>query len=51
VGATLTLDGFGTGYTGDAFGIRPLSDAVETLRQIAQLRRNSIAHGGICIFG
>ncbi|MEX2050571.1 MAG: hypothetical protein WD944_04940 [Steroidobacteraceae bacterium] len=51
VGATLTPDGFGTGYDDDAFGNRPLSDAVETLLHIAELRRNSAAQGDICTIG
>lgn len=51
VGATLTPDGFGTGYDDDPFGIRPLSDAVETLLHIAELRRESVARGDICTIG
>jgi hypothetical protein len=51
VGATLTPDGFGTGYDDDPFGKRPLSDAVETLLHIAKLRRKSLAAGDICTIG
>jgi hypothetical protein len=51
VGATLTPDGFGTGYDNDPFGNRPLSDAVETLLHIAELRRKSVAQGDICTIG
>jgi hypothetical protein len=51
VGATLTSDGFGTGYDDDSFGSRPLSDAVETLMHIAELRRKSVAEGNICTIG
>lgn len=51
VGATLTPDGFGTGYADDPFGNRPLSDAVETLVHIAELRRKSVAAGDICTIG
>ncbi len=51
VGATLTPDGFGTGYDDDPFGNRPLSGAVETLLHIAELRRKSIAAGDICAIG
>ena len=49
VGTALTPDGFGTGYDGDPFGVKPLSEAVDTLLHIAELHRKANAEGNICM--
>jgi hypothetical protein len=51
VGATLTPDGFGTGYVDDPYKNRPLSQALETLLHIVELRRKSTAAGDMCTIG